>query len=58
MPDPEGTEEERFRFGSFAEDLVSKPRPEEPCVNIDDGGIGREGNALEILDFGIVWGAE
>lgn len=55
--DPEGIEEEAFelvfRIGSFAEDLASEPRPEDPCIN-DDGGIGREGSAIEVLDLGIV----
>jgi len=57
VPDPEGIEEgvPLFMVGSFADDLASGPRPEEPCANNDDGGIGREGSAIEVLDFGIVW---
>ena len=59
VPDPEGIEEGPFKLpfwtGTFVEDLVSEPRPEEPWA---DGGIGREGSAVEVLDLGMVWVAE
>jgi hypothetical protein len=60
--DPEGIEEGPFklpfRIGTIVEDWAAEPRPEEPCAN---GGIGREGSAIDVLDFGMnrmIWVAE